>query len=69
MNELEKRNELPAQNEALNVPSDENTLNANELFAVEGGEDEDLDEDCYTQQCVIGATICWTSSDTCLLAN
>lgn len=68
-NELEKRNDLPAQNEALEVPSDENVLNANELFAVEGGEDEDLDEDCYTQQCVIGANICMGSSNTCVISN
>jgi len=33
-------------------------LSSEELFNVEGGEDVDLDEDCYTQQCVIGANIC-----------
>lgn len=68
-NELEKRNALPAQNEAHEVSSEENVLNANELFAVEGGEDEDLDEDCYTYQCVLGANICLNVSTACVIAN
>lgn len=68
-NELEKRNDLPAQNEAHEVSSDENVLNANELFAVEGGEDEDLDEDCYTYQCVLAANVCIGSATTCFLSN
>ena len=44
-------------------------LSSEELFNVEGGEDVDLDEDCYTQQCVIGANICINVSTACLIAN
>lgn len=48
--ELEKRNEVSDQKETHEIASDENVLNATELFAVEGGEDEDLDEDCQNYQ-------------------
>ena len=44
-------------------------LSPEELFNVEGGEDVDLDEDCYTQQCVIGANICINVSTACVIAN
>ena len=44
-------------------------LSSEELFNVEGGEDVDLDEDCYTQQCVIGANICINVSTACVIAN
>lgn len=68
-NELEKHNDLSTQNQENDISSEENVLNANELFAIEGGEDEDLDEDCYTQQCIIAANICISSSDKCTIAN
>ena len=44
-------------------------LSTEELFNVEGGEDVDLDADCYTQQCVIGANICNNVSTACVIAN
>ena len=68
-NELEKHNDLSTQNQEHDISSEENVLNANELFAIEGGEDEDLDEDCYTQQCIIAAYICISSSDKSTIAN
>ena len=30
-------------------------LTAEELFHIEGGEDLDMDEDCYVLQCLVGA--------------
>ena len=33
--------------------NDSPVLSSDELFNIEGGEDVDLDEDCYTQQCVL----------------
>lgn len=30
-------------------------LTADELFQIEGGEDMDMDEDCYVLHCLIGA--------------
>lgn len=67
--ELEKRNELSTQNEVNEVSSDEKILNANELFAVEGGEDEDMDEDCQSYQCVVAANICINVSTACFFSN
>lgn len=67
--ELEKRNELSTQNEVNEVSSDEKILNANELFAVEGGEDEDMDEDCQSYQCVVAANICINVSTACVFSN
>lgn len=55
--DLEKSNELSVQNETHEVSSDEKALNANELFAIEGGEYEDLDEDCSALECLVGASI------------
>lgn len=44
-------------------------LSSEELFNVEGGEDVDLDEDCYTQQCVVLASICINVSTACIVKN
>lgn len=44
-------------------------LSSEELFNIEGGEDVDLDEDCYTQQCVILASICINVSTICVAKN
>jgi len=44
-------------------------LSSDELFNVEGGEDIDLDEDCYTQQCVVAANICINVSTACVISN
>lgn len=67
--ELEKRNEVSDQKETHEIASDENVLNATELFAVEGGEDEDLDEDCQNYQCVVAANICINVSTACVFSN
>lgn len=54
-----------------NVPNvaEENSsiLSSEELFNVEGGEDVDLDEDCYTQQCVVFASFCVNVSSACIV--
>lgn len=44
-------------------------LSSEELFNIEGGEDVDLDEDCYTQQCVVLASICINVSTACVITN
>lgn len=44
-------------------------LSSEELFNIEGGEDVDLDEDCYTQQCVVLASICINVSTACVVTN
>lgn len=49
--------------------NDNPVLSSDELFNIEGGEDVDLDEDCYTQQCVFLASICINVSTACVLKN
>lgn len=44
-------------------------LSSDELFNIEGGEDVDLDEDCYSQQCVVLASICINVSTACIVYN
>lgn len=44
-------------------------LSSDELFNIEGGEDVDLDEDCYTQQCVVLASVCINVSTACIIKN
>ena len=38
--------------------SEDDVFNAEDLFAIQGGEDEDLDEDCYRQECIFAASFC-----------
>lgn len=38
--------------------SEDDVFNAEDLFAIQGGEDEDLDEDCYSMTCVVAANFC-----------
>lgn len=38
--------------------SEYDVFNAEDLFAIQGGEDEDLDEDCYNMECVVAASFC-----------
>jgi hypothetical protein len=38
--------------------SEDDVFNAEDLFAIQGGEDEDLDEDCYSMECVVAASFC-----------
>ena len=49
--------------------NDSPVLSSDELFNIEGGEEVDLDEDCYTQQCVFLASICINGSTACVLKN
>lgn len=49
--------------------NDNPVLSSDELFNIEGGEDVDLDEDCYTQQCVFLTSICINVSTACVLKN
>ena len=49
--------------------NDSPVLSSDELFNIEGGEDVDLDEDCYTQQCVFLARICIKVSTACVIKN
>ncbi|WP_273160038.1 hypothetical protein [Bacteroides fluxus] len=49
--------------------SESSILSSEELFNIEGGEDIDLDEDCYTQQCVVLASICINVSTACIVKN
>lgn len=52
----ELENALNTTNDAAKKES--TVLSSDELFNIEGGEDVDLDEDCYSQQCVVLASIC-----------
>jgi hypothetical protein len=51
------------------VKKESPVLSSDELFNIEGGEDADLDEDCYTQQCVVLASICINVSTACVIRN
>ena len=48
------------------VKKESPVLSSDELFNIEGG---DLDEDCYTQQCVVLASICINVSTACVIRN
>lgn len=51
------------------VKKESPVLSSDELFNIEGGEDVDLDENCYTQQCVVLASICINVSTACVIRN
>ncbi|WP_308760639.1 hypothetical protein [uncultured Bacteroides sp.] len=61
------KNVMNAANSVEKIES--SVLSSEELFNVEGGEDIDLDEDCYTQQCVVLASICINVSTACIIKN
>ena len=49
--------------------SEDDALNTENLFAIQGGEDEDLDEDCYFLQCVVSASYCISPKTDCYFAK
>lgn len=51
------------------VKKESPVLSSDELFNIVGGEDVDLDEDCYTQQCVVLASVCINVSTACIVKN
>lgn len=61
------KNVMNAANSVEKIES--SVLSSEELFNVKGGEDIDLDEDCYTQQCVVLASICINVSTACIIKN
>lgn len=63
----ELENVLNSTNGAVKKESP--VLSSDELFNIEGGEDVDLDEDCYTQQCVVLASVCINVSTACIVKN
>nr|WP_320057008.1 hypothetical protein [uncultured Bacteroides sp.] len=42
-------------------------LDIKSLMAINGGEDIDMDEDCYVAQCVLGTTACHYSVTECTI--
>ncbi len=44
--------------QALFEAAKDDLFNTDDLFAIQGGEDEDLDEDCYTASCVTATNYC-----------
>ena len=42
-------------------------FNAEDLFAIQGGEDEDLDEDCYISECVVSSNFCISPKNVCYI--
>lgn len=48
--------------------TDLHKLSVEELFHIEGGEDQDMDEDCYAQQCVTGMLLCISNLNDCIIA-
>ena len=47
--------------------SDDDVFNAEDLFAIQGGEDEVLDEDCYLLECYVASNVCFTPKSECVL--
>lgn len=43
-------------------------LSIDELFRIEGGLDDDMDEDCYAQQCVYSMLLCVSNLNECFIA-
>ena len=45
--------------------SEYDVFNAEDLFTIQGGEDEDFDEDCYFSQCVVSSSFCLSVQTDC----
>ena len=46
------------KNQELLETSDDDVFNVEDLFAIQGGEDEDFDEDCYLGVCTLSTNFC-----------
>ncbi len=45
--------------------SENDVFNVEDLFAIQGGEDDDFDEDCYISQCVVSSNFCLSPKTSC----
>jgi hypothetical protein len=45
--------------------TDADVFKAEDLFAIQGGEDEDFDEDCYLSECVVSSNTCFSPKTDC----
>nr|WP_320057005.1 hypothetical protein [uncultured Bacteroides sp.] len=70
---MEKKNHSKLKNLLENEPKlndlfdNAEKLNMKELLEAQGGVDEDMDEDCYSMECVVASHFCWNAQ--CVIAS